>query len=77
MKISSIQTLDTDHSVCMAAICYSGPKSVALTNDQFLHEKRTGAKFQIDILKTERLSRIHTDGRTDRWTLLNRLSLSR
>ena len=39
----------------MAAICYSGPISAVPTNEQFLGEKRTGAKFQIGSLKTEGL----------------------
>ena len=44
MKISrqmekfSIQELDSDCSVCMAAICYSGPISAIPTNEQLLSE---------------------------------------
>ena len=36
----------------MAAITYSGPISTIPTNKYFLEEKRTCAKFQIDISKT-------------------------
>ena len=67
-----IQTLDSDCSVCMAAICYSGPIAAVPTNEQLLCEKRTGAKFYIDSLKTEELVCIDTDRRT--W--LNQLSSS-
>ena len=66
MKGFSIQALDSDCSVFMAAICYGGPISVVPTNEQLLCEKRTGAKFQIDSLKTEGLVCIYTDRRTDR-----------
>ena len=61
----SIQTLDSDCSICMAAICYSGPISAVPINEQLLCWKRTGAKFQIDISKTEGLVRVYTDGQTD------------
>ena len=38
------------------------PISAVTTNEQLLVEKRTAAKFQIDIfLKTERLDCIYTD----------------
>ncbi len=77
MKEFSIQALDSDCSVCMAAICYSDPISAVPTNEQLLCEKSTGAKFQIDISKTEGLVRVYTDGRTDRRTWLNQLSSSR
>ena len=43
IKKFPIQELDSDRSVCMAAICYSGP-----TNEQLLSEKKAGTKFQID-----------------------------
>lgn len=59
MKIScsikniSIQGLDLNHSVCIAvSICFSGPVSTTSWG------KRACAKFQIDVLKTERLVRI-------------------
>ena len=65
MKEFPIQTLDSDCSVFMAAICYSGPISVVPTNEQLLCEKRIGAKFQIDSLKTEELVFIYTDRQTD------------
>ena len=48
------QGLDFDRSVCMAAICHSGPIWAVPTNEQLLGEKRTYAKFQIDISKPER-----------------------
>ena len=65
MKEFSVQTLDSDCSVYMAAICYSGPISAVPTNEQLLCKKKTCSKFQIDISKTEGLVRIYTDGRTD------------
>ena len=34
MKQFSIQALDSDCSVCMAAICYSGPLTAIPTNEQ-------------------------------------------
>ena len=43
MKEFSIQVLNSDCSVCMAAICYSGPISAVPTNEQLLSEKKTGA----------------------------------
>ena len=55
IKKFPIQALNSDSSVCVAAICYSGPISVVPTNEHLLSEKRTGAKFQIDNLKTEGL----------------------
>ena len=61
----SMQALDFDSSVCIAAICYSGPISDIPTNEQLLGEKTTGTKFQIDISKTKRLVRLYIDGRTD------------
>ena len=76
MKEFSIQTLDPDCSVCMAAICYGGPILEFPTNEQLLCEKITGAKFQIDSLKTERLVCIYKDGRTGGRTWLNQLSSS-
>ena len=68
MKELSIQSLHSDCSVCMAATCYSGPISVVPTNEQLLCEERTGAKFQIDSIKTEGLVCIYTDGQTERQT---------
>ena len=38
MKEFSIQALNSDRSVCMAAICYSGPMSA---KEQLLSKKRT------------------------------------
>ena len=61
MKMLSVQALDSDRSVCMTAICYSSLISAVPANEQLLEEKRTYAKFQIDILKTKAL--IRTDGR--------------
>ena len=43
----------------MTAICYSGPISAVPTNKQLLGEKRTCAKFQTDIDKTEGLMHVH------------------
>ena len=68
MKELSIQAFYTDCSVYMAAICNSGPISAVPTNEHFLGEERTGAQFQFDSLKTERLVRIYIDRWTDRWT---------
>ena len=48
-------------SVCMAAISYSDPILAILTNKRPLEEKRTCAKFQIDISKTEELVHVYTD----------------
>ena len=53
MKELSIQTLDSDCSVCMTAICYIGLISAVPTNEQ------------LDSLKTEGLVRVYTDERTD------------
>ena len=63
MKKFSAQALDSDRSICMAAICYSDPIS-----DQLLEENRTYVKFQIDISKTEGLVRVYTGKRMDRQT---------
>ena len=45
MKKFSMQALDSDCSVCMAAICYSGPILDVLINEQLLSEERSGEKF--------------------------------
>ena len=45
MEEFSIKALDSDCSVFMAAICFSGPISAVPTNELLLSEKRTGAKF--------------------------------
>ena len=58
-----IQVLDSDCSVCMVAICNSGPISAVPTNEQLLSEEKTSAKFQID-------------GQTDRPIWLNQLNSS-
>ena len=47
-----------------ATICYTGPISVP-TNKQLLKEKRSCAKFQIGISKTEGLVCVYIDGQTD------------
>ena len=70
----SMQKLDSDHLVFMAAICYIGPISAIPTNVQHLGKKWMGANFQIHISKTERLVRVHSDRRTDKRTCLNRLN---
>ena len=67
-----MQALDSDRSVCMSALCFSGPISSVPANEQLLSEKRTGEKFHIDSFKTEGLVCIYTDGRI--W--LNQLSSS-
>ena len=59
-----IQGLDFDRSVCMTAISNCGPIPAIPENERPLGEKRTCAKFQIDISKTEGLVRVYTDGRT-------------
>ena len=66
LKKFSIQVLDSDRSVCMSAICYSGPISAVTTNEQLLMEKSMYSKFQNDISKTEGLVRVHTDRQTER-----------
>ena len=65
MKKFSIQALDSDRSVYMAGISYSGPITSTQTDEQFLAEKKTCAKCQNDISKTS--SRIYrqTDKQTD------------
>ena len=62
MKKFSIQTLDSDRSDCMAAICYSGPITAVPTNEQFLGEKRTCSKFLSNFSKAVGLNRLYTDG---------------
>ena len=57
MKKFSIQVLDSDCSVCMTAVCYSGAISAIATNEQLFGEKWSYIKFKIDISKTERLFR--------------------
>ena len=54
-----IQALDSDCSVCMAAICYSSPISAVPTNEQLLCEERTAKKLR------DLFTYIQTDGRTD------------
>ena len=66
------KVLDSDCSVSMASICYSGPISTVPTNEQLLSEKRRDATFQIDSLKNEVLVCVNTDRRI--W--LNQLSSS-
>ena len=46
LKRFLIQALDYDCSVCMAAICYSGPISAVPTNEQLLSEEKTGPNFR-------------------------------
>ena len=58
----SIQGCDFDRSVYMAVICYSGPIWAVPTNGQLLIAERTCARFHTDILKTEGLVRVLTDG---------------
>ena len=53
MKKFFMQALDSDCSVCMAAISYSGPVSAVPTNKQLLGKKRLYDKFKIDISKTD------------------------
>ena len=68
MKKLSIQALDSNRPVCMAAICFNGPMLALPTNEQLFREKRTCAKFQIDIdylSKTEGLVRVCTNRQTD------------
>ena len=55
LKNISIQELDYDRLVCMAAICYSGLISTVSIDEQILGEKRTCVKFQSDTSKTEDL----------------------
>ena len=65
MKKFSIQALDSVHSVCMAAICYSDPISTVLKNQQLLQKKNMCAKFQNDISKTEGLVGVYTGRQMD------------
>ena len=60
-----LAALDSDRSVCMAATCYSCQNLAVPTNKQVFNKKRTGAKFQIEISKTEGLVRGYTNRRTD------------
>ena len=62
MEKYSIQGLDSDRSVCMTTIYYSGLISAVPTNEQLLGES---AKFQIDTSKTEELVGIYTDRQAD------------
>ena len=57
----SIQGLDFDRSVCMAAICCSVTILAVPTNEQ----KSTFANFQIDISKTEAAVRVYIERQTD------------
>ena len=65
MKEFSIKALDFARSVCIAAICYSGPILAMPTNVQLLGEKRRCAKFQIDISKTKAFVCVYTDRQMD------------
>ena len=66
MKKLSKQTLDSEFSVCMAAIFYNGAISAAPTNEQLVGKKRSCPKFPIDILKNEGLVAYrYTDGQTE------------
>ena len=56
MKKFSIPALDSDRSICLAAICFSGPMSAVPTNEQ-----RSYPKFKIDISNTEGLVRVYVD----------------
>ena len=47
--------------VSMASFCFRVPITAVPTNEQLLREKKTCAKFQIDISKTEVLARVYTD----------------
>ena len=71
IKKFRIQALDFDCSFCLTAIDYSGLISAVPTNDQYLSEERTGAKFQNDSLKTEGVVRT-----TDRRTWLDQVMMS-
>lgn len=53
IKKISIEELNVDQSVYMAAICYKGPISAISTNKQLLREQKACAKFNIDNSKTE------------------------
>ena len=74
MKEFSIQALAPD---CSVSLYGSYMLSAVPTNEQLLSEKKTGAKFQIDISKTEGLVCIYTDRRTDGRIWLNQHSSSR
>ena len=60
IKKFSIQRLNPDNLVGMAAICYSAPISAVSICEQLLEEKKMSAKFQVDILKTEGV-RVYTN----------------
>ena len=65
IKTFFIQEFDFDRSVCMIAIFYSGSVSAVATKEQLLGQKRTSAKFHINISKTECLVRVYSDRETD------------
>ena len=71
IKKFSIQVHDSDCSVCMVAICYSGMISTFLRNEQLLSEERRGVKFEIESLRTQGLVRVYADGRTDEHGKIN------
>lgn len=48
IKTFSLQGLDANRSVSVAALCHSDPISKVPTNEQLLAEKGTCAKFQFD-----------------------------
>lgn len=53
IKKFSLQEHDLGRSIFMTVICYSGAISAASTIEQLHGEKRTCARFQIDIPKIE------------------------
>ena len=63
----SLQRLEFDLLVCIIVIlvCFSSPISAVSTYEQPLPKKRTCAKFQIDISKTEGLLRVYTNKQRD------------
>ena len=63
IKKFSIQELNFERSVCMAAICFSGPITAIPTNEQHLEVKRSCASLQNDISKTEALVCVYTERR--------------
>ena len=60
MKEFPIQALDSNCSVCMAAICYSHPIKTISSGIIFLPLKLTHAKFREDITSNKKVSQTST-----------------
>lgn len=69
IKMFSIQEVNSDRPVHMAAVYYIGVILDVLMNEYL--KKITCAKFQIDFFKTELLVHVYTGGHPNRRTRLN------